>query len=72
MPKYDYRCTACDKVFQIERPLGYLDEEECLSCGGTSRRIFEVFEKQPEIGGGACSSHKGFDVYEKTKSLFPG
>lgn len=61
MPVYDYRCTSCDEVFQVEGPLGYLDEEVCPTCGGASKRIFQVFEKQPEIGGGACSTHEDID-----------
>lgn len=61
MPRYDYRCTACDEVFPIERPLGYLDDELCPVCGEVAKRVFQVFEKQPRLGGGACSSEGGED-----------
>lgn len=61
MPTYDYRCTACDEVFQVDRVLGYLDDEACPQCDAVSKRVFQVFEQQPEIGGGACSSHKNIE-----------
>lgn len=59
MPAYDFKCAECGESFQLERPLGYLDTEPCPQCGGTLHRVFQVFEKTPEIGGGACSSHGG-------------
>ena len=61
MPIYDYRCVDCDVVSQFERPLGDLDDQFCPECGGVSKRVFQIFEKQPEIGGGACSSHDDID-----------
>jgi len=57
MPNYDYRCVACDALSTHERPLGDLEDQECPQCGAVSKRVFQVFKKQPEIGGGACSSH---------------
>jgi putative FmdB family regulatory protein len=62
MPQYDFRCIACDEVFPLERPLGYLEDESCPFCGSVARRVFQVFEKQPELGGGACSSHQENDI----------
>ena len=61
MPLYDFRCTACDNVFEVDRDLGYLDDENCPQCKAVSKRVFVIFEKQPEIGGGACSSHDNID-----------
>jgi hypothetical protein len=46
-------------TFEVDRPLGHLDKEACPHCKDESSRVFEVFEKPPEIGGGACSSHGG-------------
>ena len=57
MPIYDYRCTSCNLVFQVEKPLGCLDEEACRECGGVAKRVFQIFENPPEIGGGACATH---------------
>lgn len=57
---YDYRCIECDEISQFELPLGCLDEQVCPKCGSVARRVFQVFETPPKIGGGACSE-KGFD-----------
>jgi len=59
VPLYSYHCNACDVTFEVDRPLGHLDKEACPHCKDESSRVFEVFEKPPEIGGGACSSHGG-------------
>jgi putative FmdB family regulatory protein len=56
---YDYRCLDCDNVFKVEKPLGSLDEEVCPACEGSARRVFQVFEEQPMIGGGACGTQCG-------------
>jgi len=61
MPVYDYRCRSCDYVFELERPLGYLDDEACPQCGSVSKRVFQVYEEQPELGGGSCSTHSNMN-----------
>lgn len=40
MPAYDYRCTTCDRVFEVTRPVGGTHAEECPECGGPTKRIF--------------------------------
>lgn len=60
MPVYDYRCYECDAVSQFEMPLGSLDDQVCPECGGVAKRVFQIFETPPKIGGGACSQD-GFD-----------
>lgn len=57
---YDYRCTECDEISQFELPLGCLDDQTCPKCGAVAKRVFQVFETPPKIGGGACSE-EGFD-----------
>ena len=36
MPRYDYRCTACDTVFEIEHGMREHPEVSCPSCGAPS------------------------------------
>ena len=36
MARYDYRCTSCDKVFEVEHPMGETPEVKCPECGGSS------------------------------------
>lgn len=38
MPLYEYRCEACDKVFEAYKRLSEEGKETCPSCGGASAR----------------------------------
>ena len=40
MPAYDYRCTACDDVFEVHRPMSSKGEEHCPACRAPGARIF--------------------------------
>lgn len=40
MPKYDYRCTACEQLFEVTRTMGSTSKEECPSCGAEAKRVF--------------------------------
>lgn len=40
MPAYDYRCTDCSNVFEVNRQMGSTADEACPSCGGHAKRVF--------------------------------
>lgn len=40
MPSYDYRCRACDRVFELTRSLSDSSPVSCPECGGDTKRIF--------------------------------
>jgi len=40
MPAYDYRCTACEQVFEVNRSMGATGDEHCPACGGLGARVF--------------------------------
>lgn len=40
MPAYDYRCTECEHVFEVTRPMGAKGDEHCPTCGAPGSRIF--------------------------------
>jgi len=40
MPAYDYRCTACDNVFEIVRSISDNTSVTCPECGGDTKRVF--------------------------------
>lgn len=42
MPVYDYRCTACDDVFEVTRSMGSTAEECCPECGAPAKRVFNT------------------------------
>lgn len=40
MPTYDYRCTACSELFEVTRPMGSSEPENCPSCEALAKRVF--------------------------------
>jgi putative FmdB family regulatory protein len=40
MPTYDYKCPACDEVFEIKRSLSDETPVTCPICHGETRRVF--------------------------------
>lgn len=40
MPVYDYRCTECNERFEVSRPMGTSQAENCPSCGSVAKRVF--------------------------------
>ena len=40
MPRYDYRCTPCDKSFEIARSINDREPVACPTCGAEATRIF--------------------------------
>lgn len=40
MPAYDYRCTACEDVFEVNRPMDAKGDEHCPTCGAIGARVF--------------------------------
>ena len=40
MPAYDYRCTTCEKTFEVVRKHTSTSDEICPACGGATKRIF--------------------------------
>ena len=40
MPKYDYRCTSCERDFEVTRPMLAAHDESCPSCGEPAVKVF--------------------------------
>lgn len=40
MPKYDYRCTSCGKVYEKRESFSAPVLQECPACRGAARRMF--------------------------------
>ena len=44
MPRYDYRCSVCDEVFEQKRSMAEADIDVVCPAGHTDvRRLFPVF-----------------------------
>ena len=39
VPKYDYRCTDCESVFEVTQGFDSEPRADCPRCGGVSRRL---------------------------------
>jgi len=39
MPIYEFRCNACDNVFELFLSMNSSPEQVCPECGGTAFRI---------------------------------
>lgn len=42
MARYDYRCTVCDKVFEVEHGMLEHPDVKCPDCGSEAMRVFDV------------------------------
>ena len=42
MPRYDYRCTACDSVFEIEHGMREHPDVACPGCGAPATRMLSA------------------------------
>lgn len=40
MARYDYKCTDCDTVFEVEHPMSEHPLIHCPKCGAKAERVF--------------------------------
>ena len=65
MARYDYRCTSCGKVFEVEHGMTEHPEVTCPECGAPAERVFSAsgiefkgsgFYNTDQRGGGSATS----------------
>jgi putative FmdB family regulatory protein len=54
MPTYEYKCTVCENLFEIDQHISDKPLTSCPTCQGKVRRL---------ISGGAGISFKGSGFY---------
>ena len=42
MARYDYKCTGCGEVFEVEHPMSETPEVVCPACGAPAEKVFSV------------------------------
>ena len=42
MPRYDYRCTNCEKEFELVQSFAEAGKGICPDCSGAGRRVFHA------------------------------
>lgn len=65
MARYDYRCTSCGTVFEVEHAMTEHPEVSCPSCGAAAEKVFSAsgikfvgsgFYNTDQRGGGSSTS----------------
>ena len=65
MARYDYRCTSCGKVFEVEHGMTEHPDVTCPDCGAAAEKIFNAsgiefkgsgFYNTDQRGGGSSTS----------------
>ena len=64
MARYDYRCTSCGSVFEVEHAMTEHPEVTCPSCGAAAEKVFSAsgikfvgsgFYNTDQRGGGSST-----------------
>ena len=42
MARYDYKCTSCGNIFEVEHGMTEHPEVTCPSCGATAQKVFNA------------------------------
>ena len=42
MARYDYKCTSCGTVFEVEHPMSERPKVTCPECGAPAERVFSA------------------------------
>lgn len=42
MARYDYKCTSCGEVFEVEHHMSEHPEVKCPTCGSPAERVFSA------------------------------
>lgn len=42
MARYDYKCTSCGNVFEVEHPMAETPEICCPTCGAKAEKVFSA------------------------------
>ena len=50
MARYDYKCTSCGNVFEVEHPMSETPEVVCPNCGCTVQEPINQQEDKPSTG----------------------
>ena len=51
MPVYEYECSGCEKVFEVQQRLSEKPLSVCPTCGGQVRKLISMSSFQLKGGG---------------------
>ena len=73
MARYDYRCTSCGNVFEVEHGMTERPKVLCPTCGGSADKVFSAsgikfegsgFYNTDQRGGGSCTAATSGNRYK--------
>ena len=59
MARYDYRCTACNKVFEVEHGMTEHPKITCPDCGAAATKVFNASSIRFEGSGFYNTDQRG-------------
>ena len=59
MARYDYKCTDCDIIFEVEHPMSEHPEVLCPTCGKKAGRVFGNYGVEFKGGGFYNTDQRG-------------
>lgn len=62
MPTFDFRCTACETIFEFSRPFGSTVTPTCVKCGS---------EKTEKLIAPPAIQFKGSGFYKNDSKIVP-
>ena len=51
MARYDYKCTSCGNVFEVEHPMSETHEVVCPNCGAPAAKTYSASGKKIDGSG---------------------
>ena len=59
MPVYEYECSECEKVFEVQQKIADDPVEECPECGGRVKKLISMSSFQLKGGGWYADGYTG-------------
>ena len=64
MARYDYRCTGCGNVFEVEHPMSEHPSITCPECGKPAERVFSASGISFKGSGFYNTDQRGNEPYD--------
>ena len=59
MPVYEYECSGCRKIFEIQQRIADAPVSVCPDCGGSVRKLISMSSFQLKGGGWYTDGYSG-------------
>lgn len=59
MPVYEYECSGCQKIFEVQQRIADAPVSVCPECGGSVRKLISMSSFQLKGGGWYTDGYSG-------------